>query len=376
MSVLPQLQQELSAAHARRRRRRRPRLGFGFGGASVALAGAVALAVVVVAVALVHGRSPERTAGSPTIVYRGFADDFYAAGGSLYAITSDQPEGSPLVGEPPHLVRVDPGSGRVVARQSLAPPPTSQGQPVPAPQRLLLAAGSLWATASDSQQTWLWRLDPRSLKVRSLSLVPGGGAGVYSGSLAVAGGWLWVVNRNTLVHVSPTTGRVAGSRTFSRSQVGLGNGVAADQSGRTLVLTVMGATRGTHVELLNPVTGVPIASSAKFSGVTPQLGGVLDGGAWIDSLAFAGGPVRLDLRTLKVTTRLGRAALPGLVFDGVVTANGSGGWRCVDPVTGRPLARIPTLVAAEGTTAYVQTKRGAIPEISRVTLDPRCLATP
>jgi hypothetical protein len=46
------------------------------------------------------------------------------------------------------------------------------------------------------------------------------------------------------------------------------------------------------------------------------------------------------------------------------------------PVTGRPLARIPTLVAADGATGYVQTKRGTIPEISRVTLDPRCLATP
>jgi hypothetical protein len=376
VSVLPQLQQELSAAHARRRQRRLPRVGFGFGAASVALAGAVALAVVVVAVVLVRGRPPERPASPPAIVYRGYAGDFYAAGGSLYAVTSDHPEVSPSSGEPPHLVRIDPGSGRVVARQLLAPPPTAQGQPVPGTQDLLLAAGSLWATASDSGQTWLWRLDPHSLTVRSRTVLPGGGAGVYSGSIALAGGWLWVVNRNTLVHVSLTTGRVAGSRTFSRSQLGIGNGVAADTSGRTLVLTVTGPTRGAYVEVLNPRTGVPIASSAKFSGTTPQILGVLDGGAWVNSLAFAGGPERIDLRTLKVTRTLGRAALPALVLDNVVVTNGIDGWRCVDPTTARLLARIPAFVAMEGTTAYVQTKRGGVPEIHRVTLDPRCRATP
>jgi hypothetical protein len=377
VSVLPQLQQELSAAHARRRRRL-PRVGFGFGGASVALAGAVALAVVVVAVVLVQGR-PTEPASPPSVVYRGFASDFYAAGGSLYAITSDQPEVSPSVGEPPHLVRIDPSSGHVAAQQRLVPPPTPQGQPVPGLGRQLLAAGSLWVTATDSQQTWLWRLDPLSLAVRALTVLPGGGTGPeYSGSLAVAGGRLWVVNRNTLVRVSLRTGRVTASRRFSRAIAGLGNAVAADQSGRTLVLTVAGPKTDSHVELLNPDSGVAIATSPMVHGDTQDIAGVIDGGAWINGFTSTDGPVRVDLRTLKVTGTVGRFPLTARVFDGIVEISryGKGPMRCVDPVTGRTLAPLPDVVAAEGRTAYVTVQRRGIPEIHRETLDPRCLAAP
>jgi hypothetical protein len=380
VSVLPQLQRELSAAHARRRRRL-PRIGLGFGSGAgaVAVAAAVAVAVVVVAVVLVRGgRSPESAGRAPGVVYRGYISSTYSAAGSLYGVVPDRPT-SP-VSTPPDLVRIDPGSGKVVAEQILAPPskPLAGGgtdQPIPAPEGLLLAGGSLWATATDSQQTWLWRLDPRSLVVRSFGRLPGGGP-YGTGSLALAGGWLWVVNYNTLIRVSPQTGRVAGTRTFSRSVAGLGNGVAADQSGRTLVLTVAGRKRGSRVEVLNPRTGVPIATSAPFSGTTPQLVGVLDGGAWINALAFAGGPERIDLRTLKVTTKLGRAGLPAVVLNGIVEANGKSGRRCVDPVTGRVLATIPAVVSLDGRTTYVQVKRGGTPEIRRETLDPRCLPTP
>jgi hypothetical protein len=211
--------------------------------------------------------------------------------------------------------------------------------------------------------------------VRRLTLLPGGGVG-QSGSIAVAGGWLWVVNDNTLIRISPQSGRVAGTRTFSRSRAGLGNGVAADPSGRTLVLTVGGPRTGSRVELLNPQTGLPRASSGMFSGTTPELAGVIDGGAWINLLAFAGGPARIDLRTLKVTTRLAPISPPAQVLDGMVEVNGKGSWRCVDPVSGRLLARIPAVLAAEGTTAYVQRERGGIPEIRRQMLDPRCRALP
>jgi hypothetical protein len=155
--------------------------------------------------------------------------------------------------------------------------------------------------------------------------------------------------------------------------VGLANGVAADESGRTLVLTVAGPRTGSRVELLDPRTGAPIASSARFSGTTAQIVGVLDGGAWINSLAFAGGPARIDLRTLKVTARLGRAALPAVVLDGIVEVSGKGSWRCVDPATGRLLATTSPIVAVDGTTAYVTVQRQGIPEIHRETLDPRCL---
>ena len=48
--------------------------------------------------------------------------------------------------------------------------------------------------------------------------------------------------------------------------------------------------------------------------------------------------------------------------------------RCVDPLTGRTLATLPDVVAAEGSTAYVQREVRGVPEIHLQTLDPRCLA--
>jgi hypothetical protein len=374
VSVLPQLQQELSAAHARRRRR--PRVGLT--GAPVALAAAVAVAVVVVAVAGLHpGRSPQRPARPPAVVYRGFLSFTYAAGGSLYGVASEDPNSSEVT-LPAHLVRIDPNSRGVAARRLLAPPTARASggggyHAVPVPQQMLLAAGSLWVTATDSHDTWLWRLDPRTLDVRSLRVLPGGGS-LGTGSLALAGGWLWAVNFNTLIRISPETGRIAGAQAFSRSPTGIGNGVAADASGRTLVVTTAErGNSGARVEVLNPRTGAPIASSAPFFG---HLGGVINGGAWISSLQFAGAPVRVDLHTLKVTVRLGRASGPVVVLDGMVELQTDGSWRCINPVTGKPLATIEPALAADGSTAYVQRQRGALPEIVREPIDPRCLARP
>lgn len=140
------------------------------------------------------------------------------------------------------------------------------------------------------------------------------------------------------------------------------------------MVTVAGPRTGVRVERLDPRTGVPIASSRTFSGTTAQIVGVLDGGAWINSLALAGGPARIDLHTMQVTTSLGRAALPAVVFDGIVEVSGKGSWRCVDPVTGRLLATTPPLVAADGGTAYVTVERHGIPEIHRLAIDQRCRA--
>lgn len=373
MSVLPQLERELSAAHARRRRRRMPL----FTGAPVALAAAVAVAVVVVAViALRSGPSPQHPAGAAAIVYRGFLAHPYAAGGSLYGVATDRPD-SPTTTGASKLVRIDPGSGRVVAARPLTPPTISapgggHEQPDPVPQHMLLSAGSLWVTASDSHRSWLWRFDPHSLAVRSLTLLPGGGAG-NTGSLAVAGGWMWVVNVNTLVRVSLRTGQLAGSRTFSRAELGQGNSIAADSSGDTLIAAV--ARRiGFRVFRLDPHTGAQIAESATFPGSTPQLVGVLDGGAWINGFTAVGSPARVDLRTLKVTAQPRGFPAWVQVLGQTVQLAGKGGLRCVDPVTGATLATEPVVVAAENTTAYVQVTRRGIPEIHRETLDPRCLA--
>ncbi|HJS93779.1 MAG TPA: hypothetical protein VJ741_05910, partial [Solirubrobacteraceae bacterium] len=137
-----------------------------------------------------------------------------------------------------------------------------------------------------------------------------------------------------------------------------------------------GARSGSRVEVLDPRTGFPTRSSATFNGSTPQVVGLLAAGAWINGLTPTGGPARLDLNTLNATATVGRFPLAAQVFDGVVVVSGRGTARCVDPLTGRTLAKLPNLVAAEGSTAYVQRDRDGIHEIHRETLDPRCRAAP
>ncbi|HSC03750.1 MAG TPA: hypothetical protein VLC49_10535 [Solirubrobacteraceae bacterium] len=99
---------------------------------------------------------------------------------------------------------------------------------------------------------------------------------------------------------------------------------------------------------------------------------------WINGLTSTDGPVRVDLGTLKVTATVGRFPLTARVFDGIVEISryGKGPMLCVGPVTGRTLAPLPDVVAAEGRTAYVTVRRRGIPEIHRVSIDPRCRATP
>jgi hypothetical protein len=369
VSVLPQLERDRSGAQARRRRR--PFTGRGW--APVALAAAVTAAVVAAAAGMLRpGRRLEQPTGAAATIYRGRLEATYASGGFLYVWPF-------ATAGPFRLVRIDPGSGAVVARFRAAPPATHSVQPIPLPEDTLLAGGSLWISASDGQRAWLWRLDPRSLAVRSRSLLPGGGAN-GSGSLAAAGGWLWVVNANTLVRMSLATGRVTGSRILSHAEAGLGNSIAADPGGRALVAvasggSVRGRLAGSRVYRLDPLTGAPVAASPTIRGYTPKLAGVLDGGAWINGLTFTDGPARVDLRTMKVTATVGRFPQVAQVFNGIVEVDGNGASRCVDPVSGRVLAMLPAVVAANGTTAYVlRPAPGGGAVVRREALDPRCFA--
>ena len=102
----------------------------------------------------------------------------YAAGASLY-LTQTAPV-SEHTGEIYKLSRVDARTRRILAARRFAGPLDD----------LLLAGGSLWATTGASN-TMLWRLDPRSLAVRSRASVPTSrfAEGIV-GSLAAAGGGL------------------------------------------------------------------------------------------------------------------------------------------------------------------------------------------
>jgi hypothetical protein len=128
--------------------------------------------------------------------------------------------------------------------------------------------------------------------------------------------------------------------------------LAADPAGNVL-LASLGYEHPTYIARLNPDTGatqtqllVPRSESQ------PTFGGVVDGGAWIENDVGSTTSVwRVSLSTLKATKTSAWAAPAGRVS---VQATGGVLWvteplgrdnlnYCADPVTGRPLARLPLL---------------------------------
>jgi hypothetical protein len=349
MSVLPQLERELVIAHERLRRGRwrrgrwrglRPALG------SFAAAAAVAVVVGVVAVVGSIGgerhmvrRSVEHRAvgtGWPRLLLRDIdAVKAYALGGSLYLAEQVRPTSAAT------LVRLSTATGRTEARTEL-------GANV---DDVVLADGSLWVTTTrypkhgDRGTATLFRLDPESLDVRSTLVLPGFGVYSSGGSLAVAGGWLWVGGFAGLDRVLPSTGElsatvpVAGARQLT---------VASDPSGRVLLASAGNGDGLGFVQRRDPLTGALIASSGEFEGVTePALGGVIDGGVWFsESTGMQGYVGRLELTTLQPTrTQTPKIATNGIsadVIDGILwISQGAGGRQrnyCGDPVSGRSRA--------------------------------------
>lgn len=259
----------------------------------------------------------------------------YAAGGSLYLMHT-APAGE-HTGEIYELSRLDPVSGRILATRRF----------VSAFDSMLLVGGSMWATTSSFTQTFLWRLDPGSLAVRSEVRVPTSrfAEGIV-GSLAAAGGTLWV-GAGELDRVSLTTGRVERVvKAPYRGPVQL----AADRAGRIL-LASLGFEHPTHIARLNPRTGVLLSQlTIPRSGSQPRVGGIVDGGAWIENTTGTNTTaVRLDLNTMRVTrtlaTKANRVAVR--VLDDVMWVTEPAGEAnvnyCADPVTGRPLVALPPL---------------------------------
>ena len=260
----------------------------------------------------------------------------YAAGGSLY-LTQTAPVGE-HTGEVYALSRLDPRTGRILAARSFAG----------ALDGLLLAGRSLWATTGASS-TMLWRLDPRSLAVRSRVSVPTSrfAEGIV-GSLAAAAGKLWV-GAGELDRVSLASGRV--ERVVSlpfRGPVQL----AADPTGRFLVAS-LGFEHPVHVARLNPHSGAVLSQRTIPRSVSqPSLGGVVDGGVWIENAIGAKTTVaRFNLdglksaRTSALAQRANRVSVR--VLDGVLWVTEPLGQSnlnyCADPITGRPLVELPRL---------------------------------
>ncbi len=277
-----------------------------------------------------------------------------AASGSLYLtkhVTPSAEAHTELIDE---LMRLDPTTGRVLAVRSLDS----------AFAKALLVNGSLWVTTAARQSTSLWRLDPRSLGVRSRIILPGAGRpDGLTGSLAVADGQLWV-GTDTLNRVSLASGRV--DRVVKLAYPGAVQ-VAADPTGRVL-LAVLGYEHPTYIARLSPHTGaVEARATVSWSIDQPSINGIVDGGAWIyNSGGMAGGSWRIALHTLRPTP-VQALAIPAQrssaqVISGILWVTDPVGGNtltyCADPVTGRLRARLPLLVGnstfltADATSVY------------------------
>jgi len=307
----------------------------------------------------------------------------YAAGGELYVAQQVTPAGDRVLSE---LMRVDPISGRVDAVRRLGS----------AFDQALLDDGVLWVSTTRAQTSWLWRLDPASLDVRSREVLPGSVPDDGTvGALAVAGGWLWGGNADRLDRVSLASGEVTAALPIPRAG---GIDVAADPSGR--VLLVSEGQELARLQRRDPHTGALIASSPIFEGVTkPYLGGIIDGGAWIsEATGMMGYAERVhvdDLATARYPS-ISWAAKGGVsplvnatngiravVRDGIlwVTQVAGGPQRnyCGNPVSGQPRAALGLpaqswLLAVAPTSFYYVNggATGTLGELVRAPIPPAC----
>jgi len=307
----------------------------------------------------------------------------YAAGGALYVAQQVTPPGGRVLSE---LIRVDPVSGRVHAVRRLGS----------AFDQALLADGALWVSTTRGRTSWLWRLDPASLDVRSREVLPGSGPDDGTvGGLAVAGGWLWGGNADRLDRVSLASGEVTAALPIPRAE---GIGVAADPLGRLLLVSEgQGLAR---LQRRDPHTGALLASSPIFAGVTkPYIGGIFDGEAWIseaggmmgyaervhvDDLAAARYPSISSAARGGVSPLLNATnGIRVVVSDGIlwVTQVAGGPQRnyCGNPVSGQPRAALglpaQSWLLAVGPTDFYYINGGAtgtLGELVRAPIDPRC----
>jgi hypothetical protein len=336
----------------------RPAIGW------VAVAAAVAVvAVVVVAIGSVGAqRHPGRRSGVrgvvgsgwPRLLLRGVDSlQAYSLGGSMYLAEQLRPGESAST-----LVRLGAATGQAQARTEL-------GAGI---DDVVLAHGSLWVTTTkwpthgQRGTATLLRLDPESLDVRSTLVLPGSGAFSSGGSLAVAGGWLWVGGFAGLDRVSPSTAELSETVPVPGAQSVL---VVADASGRVLLASVGDGRGDGHVQRRDAATGALLASSAQIGGTSaPAIEAVVDGGAWfVEPTGMLAHIARVDVTTLRQTlsepsqaqTRgpIGAQELDGVLW---ISEPGPAAERdyCADALTGRPLASLHVSSAFEFLTADAQ----------------------
>jgi hypothetical protein len=206
------------------------------------------------------------------------------------------------------------------------------------------------------------------------------------GSLAVAGGALWVAGAGQLTRVSLTTGtidRVVRLPHANSSSAG------SDAAGTVLIVSTAYDGADVRIERRDPVTGALIRSTPPTSAVTaPWIGGVTGSDVWYaESGGMSGGVGRLNAVTLaQEPFSLNLNATNGIrawVADGLVWVTQlAGGPKlnfCAAPGTGRDLAPLPlgaesgAVLAIGSKYLYVLPDTGN-PVITRVPIPAACRA--
>ena len=346
---------------------------------------AAALAVVL----LLSTTSDAGGASRPMVLLRALrGPDAYAAGDRLWVIQQTNQQESGLAND--EIMRVNPASGRVLAIRVLGE----------AYWQALFATKVLWVTTTIGRSVWLWRLDPDSLRIISKSLLPGSVSGGLSfgefGTLATAGGWLWVGGWNTLDRISLTTGHATIALRVPGAQ---GVDVASNPAGTVLVDSE--GHELAHVQRRDPSTGRLVAQTSFSDGVTkPQIGGVSGSGIWLtQATGMMGYAQRISVRTLRPIRLSGTPAHPGITGDLIEGSNGINArainnvlWLtqpagatsdnyCGDPATGRRRS-VLHMGATEGELLAVGTTDiyyepglaggGMRPELVRARINQRC----
>ncbi len=221
----------------------------------------------------------------------------------------------------------------------------------------LTAAGSLWVTTSSASGLsrapgLLWRLDPKTLKVRERIRLPSTAGGA---SMAIAGGSLWVAAGPALVRVSLPGGGLSAIVSLGDA---ISSSVAADSTGKVLVLGEANNAGTSIIERRNPTTGTLLAASTPLHGVfTPLVGRAIDGTAWVSESTGMMGYVQHyslePLAPIKPTCKAGMIAktcvtgsngLRARVVSRLVwltqQAGGPSRNACVDPANGDILSPI------------------------------------
>jgi hypothetical protein len=253
-----------------------------------------------------HRRPPGKPTATgsslrPVVLMRGLQNaQAYAAGGRLYVIQQVNAFGHAPINE---LSRVKPATGRILATRSLG---STYSQ-------ALLEGGFLWVTTMRGGRSWLWRLDPVSLAIRTKLLLGTGGDGYVEAAptMAVAGGRLWVGDMDELLRISPTSVAITKRVAVPNAN---GIGVASDNNGDVLIDSEGRETA--FVQRRNPITGTLLKQSAPIQSISrPYVGGVYDNSVWVSNTGGHAGYVeRFSLATFEPTAFAGSQPHPGVMM--------------------------------------------------------------